>query len=88
VGVGRAELRAEEYVVGIWRENFVGHGVSNMFGNTNNASFELRRVGWETGFLGFVVYLFVELETEENTDIRGDASKSLNGCSPSKLLGC
>jgi len=82
-----AKFRPEDDLVGVRCENFVGHGMSHVFGNADKVAKGFRRLRGKAWFLCLVVSTFVESESKKYTNIRSDASKSFNRCTPIEAVG-
>ena len=62
------QLRPSYDSISVLSQNFVGELVSYMFCYANHITFGFARI-WKGGFLKFVVYFFIKVETKEYTNI-------------------
>jgi hypothetical protein len=75
----RANVGPSDYALRIIRQNLEGHGVPNVFSDTNPTSTFLLRVGWKVGIILAVVDWFIPSEIEERTDVWSRSGKRLKG---------
>lgn len=79
---GGANFRAMDDFMGVVGKYFVGHGVPNGVSKADKATSGFARGRRETWIMGSVVDRLVEVEAEDDTDVRGDAVKHFKRGAP------
>jgi hypothetical protein len=74
-------------LVGIVREDLVGHGIAYVFRDTHEMSRALGCFGRKRSIFYHVIYWFPEMIVEDSADVRGLTVELLQRCTPPKGFG-